>query len=320
MKQTFTTSQNKPSSQLFKMHDQNVKIAEKHHKIAKVKNFASKPRSTTLEVPIGQKLPMTNTNTSFPQTKTFKGVDFESILNHLRANKTKNQCPCDPITKQTEVTRTMRVTLFNWLLEVATKLKLKNRTVYLCANIFDRYLSKISIDKKNLQLVGVTCLYIASKFEDIHPPKAKDLCYLCNNIYTEAQIFELEAIVLSTINFDLIFVSALDLAEIYLAKMTSDNEHARSKILAVLNVFLVQGTISMVDSFKLANFACTLVQDSGCLSQKLEDNSITTIEVAKLKQCFTQMVSYTKKHGLGALEQSISSLPYELLSVDLQTN
>ena len=41
----------------------------------------------------------------------------------------------------------------------------KRETVYIACNYLDRYLSRVSVKKSILQLVGITCLFIASKME-----------------------------------------------------------------------------------------------------------------------------------------------------------
>ena len=61
--------------------------------------------------------------------------------------------------------------------------------------------------------MGITSFFIASKFEDIYPPELDEFCYLCENIYTKQDILNLEGMILSFLNFDLIFVSSLDVIE-----------------------------------------------------------------------------------------------------------
>jgi len=48
-------------------------------------------------------------------------------------------------------------------------------TLYLTVNIIDRYLSIQGAKKKELQLVGITAMLIASKYEEIWPPKVSHL-------------------------------------------------------------------------------------------------------------------------------------------------
>lgn len=58
----------------------------------------------------------------------------------------------------------MRAILLDWLIEVCEVYKLHRETYYLTVDYIDRYLSvKHNISKNQLQLIGITCLFIASK-------------------------------------------------------------------------------------------------------------------------------------------------------------
>ena len=46
--------------------------------------------------------------------------------------------------------------------------------------------------RKNLQLVGVTALFIASKYEELYPPEIKDFVYITDNTYTAKQVLQME--------------------------------------------------------------------------------------------------------------------------------
>jgi hypothetical protein len=48
---------------------------------------------------------------------------------------------------------------------------------------------------------------VASKYEDIYPPELEELSYLCDNAYTKEEILKMESFILSSLNFDIIFVS-----------------------------------------------------------------------------------------------------------------
>jgi len=52
-----------------------------------------------------------------------------------------------------------------------------------------------------LQLVGVTCLFIACKYEEIHPPLVDDFVYITDNTYTRDNIIQTEKVVLGELNF-----------------------------------------------------------------------------------------------------------------------
>lgn len=58
----------------------------------------------------------------------------------------------------------MRAILLDWLIEVCEVYKLHRETYYLTIDYLDRYISsKSNISKSQLQLIGITCLFIASK-------------------------------------------------------------------------------------------------------------------------------------------------------------
>ena len=91
--------------------------------------------------------------------------------------------------KQNNLNETMRAILIDWLVEVHRKFKLVPETLHLTVNIIDRYLDKkTEVARKKLQLVGVTALLIASKYEDIFPPELCDLVYVCDKAYPKREV------------------------------------------------------------------------------------------------------------------------------------
>jgi hypothetical protein len=82
----------------------------------------------------------------------------------------------------------MRAILVDWLVEVHLKFKLVPETLYLTINLIDRYLEREEVSRPKLQLVGVTSLLIASKYEEIYPPELRDLVYICDRAYTKQEV------------------------------------------------------------------------------------------------------------------------------------
>jgi hypothetical protein len=48
------------------------------------------------------------------------------------------------------------------------------------------------INRKKLQLVGVTAMFIASKYEEIYAPEVKDFAYVTDSAYTKNEILSME--------------------------------------------------------------------------------------------------------------------------------
>ena len=86
----------------------------------------------------------------------------------------------------------MREILTDWLIEVHLKFKLLPETLYLTVNLIDRFLSTTQIMRNKLQLVGVTAMLIASKYEEIYPPIVNDFVYITDNAYTREEILQME--------------------------------------------------------------------------------------------------------------------------------
>ena len=56
---------------------------------------------------------------------------------------------------------------------------------------------------REVQLVGVAAMLIATKYEEIYPPLLKDFVYISDNTCTAELILEMEKKILFAIDFDL---------------------------------------------------------------------------------------------------------------------
>ena len=67
--------------------------------------------------------------------------------------------------RQPDITAAMRTILVDWLVEVQENFELFHETLYIAVKLTDLYLSRREVKREYLQLVGATCMLIASKFE-----------------------------------------------------------------------------------------------------------------------------------------------------------
>ena len=75
---------------------------------------------------------------------------------------------------QTDMNEKMRAILIDWIIDVHFKFKLKAETLFLTVWLIDKYLSLKKIKRNKLQLIGVTCMLIACKYEEIYSPEGFD--------------------------------------------------------------------------------------------------------------------------------------------------
>jgi hypothetical protein len=112
----------------------------------------------------------------------------QDMYEHFRLKEMSTSVRPVYMEDQQYINERMRSILVDWLVEVHLKFKLVPETLYLTVNIIDRYLSKTEVSRPKLQLVGVTALLIASKYEEIYPPELRDLVYICDRAYSKLEV------------------------------------------------------------------------------------------------------------------------------------
>ena len=114
-----------------------------------------------------------------------------------------------------EIKDTSRAFLIEWLIDVHRKFRLVSETLYVAVYIIDCYLSVESVKKSELHILGVTALLISTKYEEIYPPRLKELIQVSENKFTKEEILKLEQKVLQTLQFDFNSPSAYRFLERY---------------------------------------------------------------------------------------------------------
>ncbi|VFQ82426.1 unnamed protein product [Cuscuta campestris] len=126
------------------------------------------------------------------------------IYKHLRASESKKRPSTDFMEKvQKDINASMRAILIDWLVEVAEEYRLVPDTLYLTVNYIDRYLSGNPMDRQRLQLLGVACMMIASKYEEICAPQVEEFCYITDNTYFKEEVLQMESAVLGYLKFEM---------------------------------------------------------------------------------------------------------------------
>lgn len=109
--------------------------------------------------------------------------------------------------EQTDINQKMREILVDWIIEVHMKFGLMPVVLYMTVQIIDRFLSRKQVSRSKLQLVGITAMFIASKFEEIYPPEVKDFVYISDKAYTGQEIVKMERAILNALKFEIVFPS-----------------------------------------------------------------------------------------------------------------
>lgn len=102
-----------------------------------------------------------------------------------------------------EVNGRMRAILVDWLIQVHLRFHLLQETLYLTIAILDRFLQEQEVSRSRLQLVGVTSMLVASKYEEMYAPEIADFVYITDNAYSKADIRKMECLILKALDFQL---------------------------------------------------------------------------------------------------------------------
>lgn len=133
----------------------------------------------------------------------------------------------------------LRGILIDWLVEVHTRFHLLPETLFLTVNIIDRFLSTRQIDLEKLQLVGVTAMFIASKYEEVLSPHVQNFKHVADDGFTEHEILSAERYILSALNYDLSYPNPMNFLR-RISKADDYDIHTRT-----LGKYLME--ISLVD-------------------------------------------------------------------------
>lgn len=152
----------------------------------------------------------------------------------------------------------MRSIVVNWMVDVHINFKSLLETFHLSVSLFDRYLQQhMTIGRETLQLVGVTAILIASKYEEMYVPEVTDFEYICDNTFSISEIIKMERDMLTTLKFNLGRPLSIHFLRRFnkVAKVTSDH-HNLAKYL--LEICLLHHELCHIDPSLQAAAACCL--------------------------------------------------------------
>lgn len=249
------------------------------------------------------------------------------IYEHCLATQSKGHVNLDYMASQYDINSQMRAILIDWLVEVHLKFKLLPETLYLTVNLIDRFLSVTQIVRSKLQLVGVTCLLIACKYEEIYPPIVSDVVYITDNAYKAAEILEMERNILVALDFDLHVTSPYRFFErfCYLTKPTDNEVHFAQYMmegsLVAYNMLKYPPSILAASALYFAGKMC---RNTNLWSPKVTESS--HIKESELRVCAKDLIkevlnfNMSKNQKLKAVYNKYSAPKFGCVSLKVPQN
>ena len=121
--------------------------------------------------------------------------------------------------------------MVDWMIEVLTNFKCDDQTFFLAVSLLDRYFKGKSEVREvsDLHIIGVTSMFIASKYEDIYPLKMK-MVYekIAHKKLPIEKIKSLEMDILKVINYRIPAPTSMEFLKVYLKQVLNIGKPGKS--------------------------------------------------------------------------------------------
>ncbi|KAI9358712.1 cyclin-like protein [Pilaira anomala] len=217
------------------------------------------------------------------------------IFGHFFDMETKLMANPDYAHKlQHEITWKMRGVLIDWVVEIHYLFQLLPETLYLTVNIIDRFLSLRMVALSKLQLVGITALFIATKFEEMACPNIQDFLFMTDNAVKEDQLIRAERFILQVLDFHLCYPNPVNFLRRVCRKELKCTDHTR-----ILAKYFME--ISCIDHRFIGIRPSKIAAASLWLSKKMLGNS-------KWNSSFSKLAGYTPEELKPTVEAMLNYL------------
>ncbi|PUZ59012.1 hypothetical protein GQ55_4G007600 [Panicum hallii var. hallii] len=226
----------------------------------------------------------------------------DEIYRFYRRTEGSSCVPTNYMSSQTDINEKMRGILIDWLIEVHYKLELLEETLFLTVNIIDRFLALENVVRKKLQLVGVTAMLLACKYEEVSVPVVEDLILICDRAYTRADILEMERRIVNTLKFNMSVPTPYCFMRRFLKAAQAE------KKLELLSFFMIE--LSLVE-YEMLKFCPSMLAASAIYTAQCTINGFkswnkccelhTKYSEEQLMDCSRMMVELHRRAGHGKL-------------------
>ncbi|KAD5960229.1 hypothetical protein E3N88_11701 [Mikania micrantha] len=227
---------------------------------------------------------------------------IDDIYRNYRKQEISSCVSPSYMSQQHDITDKMRGILIDWLIEVHYKFELMEETLYLTVNLIDRFLERQTVTRKKLQLVGVTAMLLACKYEEVSVPVVDDFIVISDKAYTRSEVLVMEKEMMNTLQFNLSVPTQYVFIKRFLKAAQSYKE------LELLSFYLIDMCLVEYEMLRFSPslLAAAAVFTAECTlnrSRKWTKTSQVHSNYSEnhLLECSKMMVSLHQKSGTGKL-------------------
>lgn len=227
---------------------------------------------------------------------------IDDIMAYYKGTENSSIVSPNYMANQFDINKKMRAILIDWLIEVHYKFELMDETLFLTINLIDRFLECETVLRKKLQLVGLTALLLACKYEEVSVPIVEDLVLISDKAYTREEVLDMERLMVNTLQFKLSVPTPYVFMKRFLKAAESD------KKLELLSFFIIELCLVEYEMLKFppSLLAAAAIYTAQCSLYCFKQWSrtiewYTNYSEDQLLECSKLMVTYHQKAGTGKL-------------------
>ncbi|KAG2692933.1 hypothetical protein I3843_08G073800 [Carya illinoinensis] len=240
---------------------------------------------------------------SCDKKNTLAVVEYiDDLYAHYKKAESSCCVPPDYIAQQSDINERMRAILIDWLIEVHYKFELMDETLYLTINLIDRFLAAQPVVRRRLQLVGVTAMLLACKYEEVLVPVVEDFIVISDKAYSRKEVLEMEKLMVNTLQFNLSVPTPYVFMRRFLKAAEADTK------LELLSFYMIEMCLVEYEMLKfppslLAAAAIFTAQCTLCGFKQWSKTCVwhSNYSEEQLLECSRLMVNFHQKSGTGKL-------------------
>lgn len=252
----------------------------------------------------------------------YEQIEKELNKNYINQNKI---LMADYIKKSQNFNSLKRNILLDWIMGICCISRFKRETFHMTVSLIDICFSKINdIANDKIQIIGASCLIIASKFLEIYIPSLQKFSEFTGEAYTIQEFIEYEKKILKLLDWKLNYINIFQWSNIILYKWNifiekyfplfnihSDNNKLYKLYFYILDSIVLDYSYRFYNMKHLCSAIIYLL-----FGYKLESINLTILDFSKLKNYenfFNKFIEINKSLSLDNFRECI---PYVLLFIN----
>lgn len=222
----------------------------------------------------------------------------------------------------------IRMSLFNFILDLTLNSHIKESTLFLTYIIFDRYISIQPTNYDELLLIIITSFALAIKYIESNVPNLEELCNICEKKFNKEQINKCELNIMEKLNYNISIPTIFDLFQ-FIKVIKNMNSKEYNFGLFIMEMFIIEGWSLKYNPLIVIEAIYLLILETNGKEKKnlnlynyMSSSVINTREYnEEINKCLSDIKNvclHIKENNFSCLIKKFAKEKYQKISVDFQ--